>query len=854
MYEGTWLIAEMSSINPLMCILILFHLLPMIWSMDEGCRLDAEELEGISQPGDVMIGTVLPIHLDKVYQHVSFTERPPRTTCVILKKKRTMLTWLPGLEFHTEKRRPYLRNGTEEKHRRIKGNSGIYTTFDSCTMLQQDLEGTLKVLSGFGVVIPNYRCLNNVPLSSVIGHSISTHSMAVAHILGLYRYVQISHFSTSSLLSDRSKFPSFFRTIPSDTFQSQGLAQLVHHFNWTWVGLLAVDNDYGQHGIQLVKKEIAKTGACVAFTETIKRSQPDRNAPYIVKTMKMSTANVVVVFSNDIDFVPILDEMLRQNITKKTLIASEAWSTSTVTTMGKFIDLLPGTIGFALYSGIILGFQAFLNKVDPSTSLGKNWVKLLWEQTFNCKFFNDSNISKDVKTQNKKCTGEESLERVLNSYNDVSSLRVTYNVYNAVHMVAKVLEDLSNCNKITNPFSNSNCAKLWNFEPWQLLKYMKRVRLTLTSGRELFFDENGDPPAVYDIVNWMQGPDEAIKKVKAPSSICSPRCPFGYRKTSIEKEPVCCFHCIPCPQGEISNQTDVANCHQCPWNEWPNAEKSRCLHKAIEFLSYNDVLGSTLASISLASSLVPIAILKLFIRHKSTPIVKANNFSLSWLLLICLSFCFISALFFIGYPNSEKCLLRQITFGIVFSLCIACILAKTLMVVFAFLAIQPCSRLQRFSKISFSYILIFICVFLQCILCITWLVLAPPFPQYNVHDLPSLIIVECNEGSALAFWCMLGYLGLLAFISFFVAFVARRLPDTFNEATYITFSMLAFVSVWMSYVPASLSSRGKYTVAMEVFAILSSSWSLVICMFLPKCFILLLRPNLNTTTHVNIRM
>ncbi|CAJ0968149.1 unnamed protein product [Ranitomeya imitator] len=344
-----------------------------------------------------------------------------------------------------------------------------FQAFDSCTMLQQDLEGTLKVLSGFGGVIPNYRCQNKVPLSSVIGHSISTHSMVVAHILGLYRYVQISHFSTSSLLSDRSQFPSFFRTIPSDTFQSQGLAQLVHHFDWTWVGLLAVDNDYGQNGIQLVKKEIAKTGACVAFTETIKRGQPDRNAPHIVKTMKMSTANVVVVFSNDIDLVPVLDEMLRQNITKKTLIASEAWSTSTVTTMGRFT----GTIGFTLYSGIILGFQAFLNKVHPSTSLGKNWVNLLWEQTFNCKFFNDSNISIDVKTQSKQCTGEERLGSVLNSYNDVSSLRVTYNVYNAVHMVAKALEDLRNCNKRTDPFSNSNCAKLWNFEPWQVKQHTK---------------------------------------------------------------------------------------------------------------------------------------------------------------------------------------------------------------------------------------------------------------------------------------------------------------------------------------------------------------------------------------------
>uniref|UniRef100_A0A8C5MGU0 G-protein coupled receptors family 3 profile domain-containing protein n=1 Tax=Leptobrachium leishanense TaxID=445787 RepID=A0A8C5MGU0_9ANUR len=314
--------------------------------------------------------------------------------------------------------------------------------------------------------------------------------------------------------------------------------------------------------------------------------------------------------------------------------------------------------------------------------------------------------------------------------------------------------------------------------------------------------------------------------------------------------PVCCFECVSCPLGEISNMTDSLDCIKCPWDKWPNIQKDKCHPKNREFLSFEDPLGSTIATISVFSSSLPLSILGLFICYKNTPIVRANNFFLSCLLLISMSLCFLSSLAFIGYPQPEKCLLRQVTFGTVFTLCVSCILAKTFMVVFAFMATKPGSRLRQWASPRVSYTIVALSSFLQLVLCIFWISLAPPFPEDNIESQPGIIIVECNEGSPTAFWCMLGYLGLLATISFIVAFLARRLPDSFNEAKFITFSMLAFLSVWVSYIPASLSSSGKYTVAMEVFAILSSTWALVICMFAPKCFIILFRPDMNSKEHL----
>ncbi|CAJ0968147.1 unnamed protein product, partial [Ranitomeya imitator] len=279
---------------------------------------------------------------------------------------------------------------------------------------------------------------------------------------GFLSMSQISHFSTSPLLSDRKKFPSFFRTVPSDVFQSKALAQLILHFGWTWIGLLAVESDYGQEGIQLVRKEIVKAGACVAFTETIITRRPDRNAPLIVNILKQSSARVVVVFCKDIDLFPILMEMVKQDVAQLIFVASEALATSTFFE-GMSASLVMGMIGVALNSGTIPGLQNFLNKVHPSMPLGGKWAKILWELTFNCEFLKE-NITSSMTSSVKQCTGAEDLKSVTNRYTNVGSLRVTYKAYIAVQIIAKALEDLK---YYQIKGLHQTVADIFKFKPWQ---------------------------------------------------------------------------------------------------------------------------------------------------------------------------------------------------------------------------------------------------------------------------------------------------------------------------------------------------------------------------------------------------
>ena len=289
---------------------------------------------------------------------------------------------------------------------------------------------------------------------------------------------------------------------------------------------------------------------------------------------------------------------------------------------------------------------------------------------------------------------------------------------------------------------------------------------------------------------------------------------------------------------------------KCPDSHYANTEKNYCLKKAVSFLAYEDLLGMILASIALCLSALTVFVIGIFVKHRDTPIVKANNQALSYILLITLTFCFLCSLTFIGQPNKNTCILQQTTFGVAFTAALATVLAKAITVVIAFKATFP-GRIVRWLMISRgpNYI-IPICTLIQLLLCGIWMATSPPFIDQDAHTEHGHIIILCNKGSAVAFHSVLGYLCLMALGSYAMAFLSRNLPDTFNESKFLSFSMLVFFCVWVTFLPVYHSTKGKVMVAMEVFCILASSTALFAFIFGPKCYIILLRPDKNTFNHI----
>ncbi|KAG9273389.1 extracellular calcium-sensing receptor-like [Astyanax mexicanus] len=807
----------------------------------------------LSRDGDVIIGGIFSFHNSWEQTPDTFTSGPQQPKCKSLSLR----------EFQNAQTMVFAIEEINNRTDILPDLSLGYKIYDSCGSVEMAIRASLSLVNGHR---ESQSCSKPETVQAIIAETSSTPTIAISATVGPLHIPVISHFATCACLSDKRKHPSFFRTIPSDYYQSRALAKLVRNFGWTWVGALCSDNDYGNNGMNTFISAAKEEGVCVEFSEAFFRTDPRENILRIVNIIKSSSSKVIVAFVSYSDMEVLLREMALQNITGLQWIGSESWISDMNIATVEWQHILMGSMGFAIPKAKIKGLGEFLTRLDPFSDV--ELYKELWEMIFECKLAPQENVDmKDI------CKGNESLSEVQNQYTDVSELQIANNVFKAVYAVAYALHKDFSCSKSD---SVAVCTNTTNArQPWQVLNELKKLHFSTTSNEEVYFDENGDPAARYDLLNWQQGKDGKIVFVKVgfydaslpaylqlsfnnisiswannnpqvPVSVCSVSCPQGTRKAVQKGKPVCCYDCIPCADGEISNMTDSVSCLKCPPELWSNDRKDMCILKLVEFLAFEEIMGIILVLFSLLGVSFTMVIAVIFFAYKDTPIVRANNSELSFLLLFSLTLCFLCSLTFIGRPSEWSCMLRHTAFGITFVLCVSCVLGKTIVVLMAFRATLPGSYVmkwfgppqQRLSVLGFTLI--------QVIICILWLTISPPFPYKNMNYYKEKIILECSLGSNVGFWAVLGYIGLLALLCFVLAFLARKLPDNFNEAKFITFSMLIFCAVWITFIPAYVSSPGKFTVAVEIFAILASSFGLLFCIFLPKCYIIILKPEKNT--------
>ncbi|XP_039986599.1 extracellular calcium-sensing receptor-like [Xiphias gladius] len=816
----------------------------------------------LTKAGDFILGGIFTFRTGYRGSVPTFQTLPDRQTCLNINVREFKFAQTMIFAIEEINRNPAI----------LPNHKLGYKIYNSCGMANI-MKSAIDLVNGQREIIDERNCKKADTAQAVLGHSGSAPTVGFARIIGRFQIPVLSHFATCACLSNREEFPSFFRTIPSDLHQSRALAKLVKHFGWTWVGAISNKNDYGINGITTFIQAAQVEGVCIEYYQAFEQTGPLHELTKVVETVKYATSKVIVAFMSHREVNVLATELYKQNITGLQWIGSDAWITDHSLTDIEGHSILVGSLGFAVSRAQIPGLEEHLRRLHPSQFPQSAFVRDFWEDVFDC------SLSDTTNTQRKPCSGFESLQNVESQFTDVSELRFTNNVYKSVYAVAYALHNLVACEEKKGPFSNGSCADTTHIQPWQVLHYLQNINFTTCQGERVTFDQNGDSPARYELINLQHvtsgtmhvatvGVFDAtlprehqfiMKGMKilwgggshtVPVSVCNESCPPGKRKALQKGKPVCCYDCIPCAEGEISNIKDSMECLKCPIDYWPNTRRDTCILKEIEFLSYTEIMGIILTLFCLMGVIITIMIALVFFHFQETPIVRANNSELSFLLLFSLTLCFLCSLTFIGRPSEWSCMLRHTAFGITFVLCISCVLGKTIVVLMAFRATLPGSNVMKWFGPAQQRLSVLAFTLGQVVICILWLTINPPYAIKNMNHYKDKIILECALGSHVGFWAVLGYIGLLAVLCFVLAFLARKLPDNFNEAKFITFSMLIFCAVWITFIPAYVSSPGKFTVAVEIFAILASSYGLLFCIFIPKCYVILLRPEQNTKKHI----
>ncbi|XP_052021293.1 vomeronasal type-2 receptor 116-like isoform X2 [Apodemus sylvaticus] len=666
-------------------------------------------------------------------------------------------------------------------------------------------------------------------------------------------------------LNDHDQFPYLHQIGPKETHLSHGMVSLLLNFRWTWIGLVTSDNDQGIQFLSELREEMQRHEICLAFLNVI----PETMETYMTKAMIYDkqimtySANVVIIYGEMNSTLEVSFRRWEYLGSRRVWITTSQWDV--ITNKKEFsLDFSHGTITFAHHRGELAKFRNFMQTMNYNKYLVNISESMLGWKYFNC------SVSKNINKMDNFAFNNTLEWPALHKY-DMALSEEGYNLYNAVYAVAHTYHELL----LQQVESQKTTGVKGEFTDCQQVSSVLKTRVfTNPVGELVSMNHRENQCAEYDIFiiwNFPQGLGLKVKigsyfscfprsqqlhlsedlewatgGTSVPSSMCSVPCTAGFRKIHQEETADCCFDCVQCPENEVSNETaDMEQCVRCPDDQYANLEQTQCLQRAVTFLAYEDPLGFALGSIALSFSGITILVLVTFVKHKDAPIVKANNRILSYILLISLVFCFLCSLLFIGHPNQATCILQQTIFGVFFTVAISTVLSKTITVVMAFKLTTPERRMRGMLTLGAPNFVIPLCTLIQLVLCGIWLVKFPPFIDRDIQSEHGKTVIICNKGSVIVFHVVLGYLGFLALGSFSVAFLARNLPDRFNEAKFLTFSMLVFCSVWITFLPVYHSTRGKIMEVVEVFSILASSAGLLGCIFVPKCYIILVSPDSN---------
>ncbi|XP_016317777.1 metabotropic glutamate receptor 5-like [Sinocyclocheilus anshuiensis] len=721
------------------------------------------------------------------------------------------------------------------------------------------------------------------PIVGLIGPGSSSVAIQVQNLLQLFNIPQIAYSATSMDLSDKSLFKYFMRVVPSDAQQARAMVDIVKRYNWTYVSAIHTEGNYGESGMEAFKEMAGKEGICIAHSDKIWSNAGEQNFDRLLAKLRkylageqnfdrllaklrkyLPKARVVACFCEGMTVRNILMAMRRQNLVGEfLLVGSDGWADRYDVTDG-YVREAAGGITIKLQSPDVKWFDDYYLKLRPENNLRNPWFPEFWQHRFHCRL---KGHPQENNKYNRTCGKRDSLRQ---QYAQDTKMGF---VINAIYSMAY---GLHNMQKALCPGMVGLCDAMRPIDGAKLLEFLMKTNFSGVSGENIYFDENGDSPGSYVIMNFkkmgkdyfdytnvgswdnsgLQIDDDEIwpNKDDIIKSVCSEPCDKGQIKVIRKGEVSCCWTCTPCKENEFV--FDEYTCRACELGSWPTNDLTGCDPIPVEYLRWGDPEPIAAVVFSCLGLMATFFVTSIFIIYRDTPVVKSSSRELCYIILAGICLGYLCTFCLIAKPRVIYCYLQRLGIGLSPAMSYSALVTKTNRIarILAGSKKKICTKKPRFMSACAQLVIAFLLILLQLGIIVALFMMEPPDV---IHDYPSirevnLICYTTNLGVV----APLGYNGLLIMSCTFYAFKTRSVPANFNEAKYIAFTMYTTCIIWLAFVPIYFGSNYK-TITMCFSVSLSATVALG-CMFVPKVYIILAKPERNVrsafTTSTVVRM
>ncbi|XP_056297661.1 metabotropic glutamate receptor 5b [Pseudoliparis swirei] len=703
------------------------------------------------------------------------------------------------------------------------------------------------------------------PIVGLIGPGSSSVAIQVQNLLQLFNIPQIAYSATSMDLSDKSLYKYFMRVVPSDAQQARAMVDIVKRYNWSYVSAIHTEGNYGESGMEAFKDMAAKEGICIAHSGKIWSNAGEQSFDRLLERLRahLPKARVVACFCEGMTVRNILMAMRRQGLVGDfLLIGSDGWADRYDVTDG-YVREAAGGITIKLQSADVKWFDEYYLRLRPENNLRNPWFPEFWQHRFHCRL--KGHPQENLKF-NRTCSKRESLRQ---QYAQDTKMGF---VINAIYSMAY---GLHNMQRALCPGYQGLCDAMRPVDGATLLDFLMKTNFTGVSGEGILFDANGDSPGRYEIMNFKKMGKDYYDYVVVGSwdnhglkiddheiwasrdgvkSICSEPCDKGQIKVIRKGEVSCCWTCTACKENEIV--FDEYTCQACELGSWPTFDLTDCEAIPVEFLRWGDpepIAAVVFACLGLMFTLFVTAV---FIRFHDTPVVKSSSRELCFIILVGISLGYLCTFSLIARPHVVHCYLQRLGIGLSPAMSYAALVTKTNRIarILAGSKKKICTKKPRFMSACAQLLIAALLILLQLGIIVALFLMEPP---QVIHDYPSIRQVNliCNTTNV-GVVAPLGYNGLLILSCTFYAFKTRNVPANFNEAKYIAFTMYTTCIIWLAFVPIYFGSH--YKIITMCFSVSLSATVALGCMFVPKVYIILAKPERNVrsafTTSSAVRM